>query len=58
MSELENKSMGELLALAEHDPEAQFQAAWHYGNGAGVKQDEGKCCEWTRKAAEQGVNTA
>lgn len=45
MSELENKSMGELLALAEHDPEAQFQAAWHYGNGAGVKQDEGKCCE-------------
>lgn len=36
MFKLEGKSMTELLAMADHDPEAQFQLGLNYANGDGV----------------------
>lgn len=54
MNELANRSMEELLALAEHDPEAQFQLGLNYANGDGVRRDWEKCVEWSRRAAENG----
>lgn len=55
MFELKEKSVEELLHLAEHDPEAQFQLGLHYANGdGGVKRDWTQAVEWSRRAAEQG----
>lgn len=58
MKGLANKSMEELLILAEHDPEAQFQLGMNYARGTVVRQDWKKCGEWSRRAAAQGYEPA
>lgn len=55
MFELEKMSVEELLPLAEHDPEAQFQLSLHYASGDGwVRRDWARAVEWSQRAAEQG----
>ena len=55
MFEYEKKSVEELLPLAKHDPEAQFQLGLHYANGdGGVRRDWTQAVKWSQRAAEQG----
>ncbi len=50
---------GELLARAlEGDPQAQWQAAQAYQNGAGVEASAEEAFKWTLMAADQGLPAA
>lgn len=52
---LPNKSVAELMAAADHDPEAQYQIGMHYSKGTGgVERDWNKALEYLLKAADQG----
>ena len=48
------KNVAELMAIADHDPEAMFQIGIHYTDGTGgVERDLNKAVEYFRKAAER-----
>ena len=48
------KNVAELMAIADHDPEAMFQIGIHYADGTGgVERNWNKAAEYFRKAAER-----
>lgn len=48
-----DKSVAELKAAADHDPDAMYQIGIHYADGTGgVERDRNKAVEYFRKAAE------
>ena len=48
-----DESVAELMANADHDPDAMFQIGVHYFEGTGgVEKDFNKAAEYFRKAAE------
>ena len=54
----QNKTLEELLALAEQDPMAQYQIACRYLTGNGVCKDPAEAVVWLTKAADQGLARA
>lgn len=54
-----DKSVAELMANADHDPDAQFLIGMHYSEGTGgVEKDIYEAVRWFLRAAEKGQKKA